>query len=213
MINWLKHRCGNWERTVQWADIHMGMEKEKKKWFVIKVQGMKHQLWGHLPHIHSTRVSVVYQVTVTPELSLLLSAYVGELLLSDMEAVAGGPDCTAGEWPDGLTVASELGSASGSCWDAVAGKEQNKMREGRLNISLWLLSAHTNTHTHTHTQYFVVITWQNGEIPKTWNGILMRKLLLKYFSLRYIPEPSAAFKSHLINVNKQHYSRLWMKSV
>lgn len=48
----------------------------------------------------------------------------GELLLSDIEPVAEGMDCTAGEWPDGLTNGSEPGSASASCWDAVAGKEQ-----------------------------------------------------------------------------------------
>lgn len=52
---------------------------------------------------------------MTPELSLFLSVYVGELLLSDIEPVAVGADCTAGEWPDALTDGSELGSASVSC--------------------------------------------------------------------------------------------------
>lgn len=52
---------------------------------------------------------------MTPALSLLLSIYVGELLLSDMDPAAEGRGCVAGEWPDDLTEGSELGSASGSC--------------------------------------------------------------------------------------------------
>lgn len=56
-------------------------------------------------------------------LSLLLSIYVGELLLSDMDAAAEGRVCVAGEWPDDLTGGSELDSASGSCCEAVAGKK------------------------------------------------------------------------------------------
>lgn len=39
----------------------------------------------------------------------------GELLLSDIDPEPEGTVCVAGEWPDGLTDGSELGSASGSC--------------------------------------------------------------------------------------------------
>lgn len=58
-----------------------------------------------------------------PALSLLLSMYVGELLLSDMDPAAGGNVCVAGERPDGFTEGSELDSASGSCCEAVAGRQ------------------------------------------------------------------------------------------
>lgn len=57
---------------------------------------------------------------MTPALSLLLSMYVGELLLSDMDPAPEGSVCVVGEGPDALTVGSELGSASGSCCEAVA---------------------------------------------------------------------------------------------
>lgn len=50
--------------------------------------------------------------------------YVGELFLSDIDPAHEGSDCVAGEWPDGLTEGSELGSASGSCCDAVANREK-----------------------------------------------------------------------------------------
>lgn len=72
------------------------------------------------------RENVVYYVTVTPALSLLLSIYVGELLLSVKDAAAGRV-CVAGEWPVDLTEGSELGSASDSCCEAVAEREsQNR---------------------------------------------------------------------------------------
>lgn len=55
-----------WKKKKQQSSEHIykleWKEGKKKKWFVIKVQGLKHQLRGHLPHIHSTDVSVVYQL-------------------------------------------------------------------------------------------------------------------------------------------------------
>lgn len=50
--------------------------------------------------------------------------YVGELLLSDMDPAAEGRVCVAGEWPVDLTEDSELGSASDSCCEAVAGRKR-----------------------------------------------------------------------------------------
>lgn len=62
---------------------------------------------------------------MTPALSLLLSMYVGELLLSDMDPPAEGRVCVPGEWPDGFTEGSELASASVSCCEAVAKTREN----------------------------------------------------------------------------------------
>lgn len=62
-------------------------------------------------------------------LSLLFSAHEGELLLSAMDPVAGG--CVPGEWPDGLTAGSELGSVSVSCCEAVADR---KSRTGNKSL-------------------------------------------------------------------------------
>lgn len=62
---------------------------------------------------------------MTPALSLLLSIYVGELFLSDMDPAAEGRVWLAGEWPDDFAEGSELGSASVSCCDAVAKKEKH----------------------------------------------------------------------------------------
>lgn len=72
-------------------------------------------------------------------LSLLFSAHEGELLLSDTDPVAGG--CVLGEWPDGLTAGSELGSVSVSCCEAVADrKAQQEIRNcGLLQAWFWQL--------------------------------------------------------------------------
>lgn len=74
-------------------------------------------------------------------LSLLLSIYVGEELLSGIDPAPEERVCVAGEWPDDLTEGSELGSASGSCCEAVAGRTaQIKMRTCTMykHDSVWL---------------------------------------------------------------------------
>lgn len=51
---------------------------------------------------------------------MLLSIYVGELFLSDIDPAAEGSACEPGEWLDDLTEGSEFCSASVSCCEAVA---------------------------------------------------------------------------------------------
>lgn len=71
--------------------------------------------------------------------------YEGELLLSDMDPAARG--WVPGEWPDGLTEGSELGSVSVSCCEAVAvRKAEPKIRKWTLQLFAELVDE-TNVRT------------------------------------------------------------------